>query len=57
MKKLRNLLAMVVLSLPLLTANAGTLIADAAPADLNPEQSVHEWCYIYWGGYWWLVPC
>jgi hypothetical protein len=57
MKNLRKLLAVAALSLPLLTANASTLIADAAPADLDPTTSVHEWCYIYWGGHWWLIPC
>jgi hypothetical protein len=57
MKKLRNLLVVAILSLPLVAANAGTLIADAAPVDLDPTQSVHDWCYYYWGGHWWMVPC
>jgi hypothetical protein len=56
-KKLRRFLAVAVLSLPLLTPSASALIADAAPADLNPTQQVTDWCYIYFAGRWWLIPC
>lgn len=57
MKTLRNFLAVAVLSLPLVTLNAGALIADAQPADVASTPSLTEWCYVYMNGQWYQVPC
>jgi hypothetical protein len=44
MKKLRNVVAGILLSLPLLALNASTLTKEEAPAGLNPTHSVTGWC-------------
>jgi hypothetical protein len=56
-KKLRNVLAGLLLSLPLLALNAAPVTTDTAPAGLNGTHSVTGWCYIYFAGRYWQVPC
>jgi hypothetical protein len=55
MKKLLNVLAIGLVSLPL-TLNAGVL-PTAPKSDLSATHSLADWCYIYWNGVWYKVPC
>jgi hypothetical protein len=57
MKKLRIVFAGVLLSLPLMVLSAAPVTKDVAPAGLNGTHSVTGWCYIYFAGRYWLVPC
>lgn len=57
MKKLRNVVAGILLSLPLLALNASTLTKEEAPAGLNPTHSVTGWCYVYFMGRYIAIPC
>jgi hypothetical protein len=57
MKKLRVVLAGVLLSLPIMALNASMLTTDEAPAGLSSTHSVTGWCYIYFMGRYYAVPC
>jgi hypothetical protein len=55
LKKLRTFLAAMLL-VPLLTLNANAFTTDANNV-LTPPQQSSGWCYFYWNGRWWLMPC
>ena len=54
MRKLRTLLAGVLLTIPMLTLNASSL--SALDDGISPP-SVAGTCYIYFGGRWYAYPC
>ena len=56
MKKLRNVLAAVLLTIPVLTINAGTVTA-ATGSELRPTHPVTACCYQYFMGRWYCFPC
>jgi hypothetical protein len=55
MRKLRALLAGVLLTIPMLTVNASSL--TAVEADGMSAPSITGICYIYIGGRWYAYPC
>ena len=59
MKKLRIVLAGVLLSLPIMALNASSLPTAQPPAGagLNTTHSVTGWCWIYFMGRYIAVPC
>jgi len=57
MKTLGMMLAAALLVAPVLTLNAGTLPARAAPTELQSTQSLAGTCYYYFGGRWYAYPC
>jgi hypothetical protein len=57
MKKLRNVLAGVLLSLPIMALNASALTKEDAPVGLNPTHSVTGWCWVYFMGRYIAIPC
>lgn len=57
MKKLRNVLAGVLLSLPIMALNASAFTTDEAPAGLSTTHSVTGWCFVYFAGRYIAVPC
>ena len=57
MKKLRVVLAGVLLSLPMMALNASALTTEEAPAGLSSTHSVTGWCYVYFMGRYIAVPC
>jgi hypothetical protein len=57
MKKLRIVLAGVLLSLPIMALNASALTKEDAPVGLNPTHSVTGWCYVYFMGRYIAIPC
>jgi hypothetical protein len=56
MKKLRIFLTALLL-VPALTMNASAFTANANEPGLAPVQQSSAWCYFYYGGRWWLLPC
>ena len=57
MKKLRTVLAAALLTIPVLTLNAGSLTADVQADGIKPTHSVTGTCYVYFAGRWWVYPC
>jgi hypothetical protein len=57
MKKLRIVLAGVLLSLPIMALNASALTKGDAPVGLNPTHSVTGWCWVYFMGRYIAIPC
>ena len=57
MKKLRNLLVGALLTLPVMTLNAGTIADFVGGAEMRPTPSVADCCYVFSVGRWWCVPC
>lgn len=55
MKKLRNVLAAALVTIPL-SLNAG-IPAKSEGAEMRPTPSVAGCCYYYIGGRWWCIPC
>jgi len=56
MTRLRSFLAGLLL-VPVLTLNASPLGTDADRSSLEPTHQVLEWCWVNWGGLWFVVPC
>lgn len=53
-KKLRTFFISLLLA-PVLTLNANALTTDTdATIVTQPQQSL---CWVYFQGYWWLLPC
>jgi hypothetical protein len=57
MKKLRNLLAAALLTLPVVALNASTVADAAKGAELNPTRPVAGCCYVLFMGRWYCMPC
>jgi hypothetical protein len=57
MKKLRQVLAAVLLTVPVMTLNAGPLAAVSKAPELQSTQSLAGTCYMYFGGRWIAFPC
>jgi hypothetical protein len=57
MKKLRNVLAAALLTIPVLALDASALPATATGSELNPTRSVAATCYVYFMGRWYSYPC
>lgn len=55
MNKLLKILAAGLVSIPL-ALNAGAL-PTTAKSDMTPTRPLTDWCYVYYGGTWWQVPC
>jgi len=57
MRKLRQVIAAVLLVVPVMTLNAGSLAAVSKAPELQPTQTLAGTCYIYFGGRWIAFPC
>jgi len=57
MRKLRQVIAAVLLVVPVMTLNAGMLPAVSKAPELQPTQTLAGTCYIYFGGRWIAFPC
>ena len=57
MKKLRIVLAGVLLTLPLLNLNASPSIDVPDAAKLEQTHGLTGTCYMYWNGRWYSYPC
>jgi hypothetical protein len=56
MKNLRIVLVGILLAVPLFALNASSSV-DAGPVDVQQTPSVTGYCWVYWNGHWYVVPC
>jgi hypothetical protein len=56
LKKLRTFLVALLLA-PVLVMNAHAFTTDADGAVYTPPQQSSGWCYVYYMGRYWLMPC
>jgi hypothetical protein len=56
MKKLRTVLAGILLTLPLFALNASSVAIEGEGLEIQ-QPSVTGWCLVFFAGYWWVVPC
>jgi hypothetical protein len=56
MSKLKNLFAVALLTLPVLSLSAADLGAPANVTQVRPA-SVAGCCYVYYMGHWYCFPC
>jgi len=56
MKKLRNVLAAALLTIPLASGASVVVDASAGP-ELRPTRSVAYCCTVYFAGRYWCLPC
>lgn len=57
MKKLRNVLAAALLTIPVLALNAATLSDSTHGVVVQPTPSVTACCYVFYMGRYWCIPC
>jgi hypothetical protein len=57
MKTLKNLLLGALLTLPVMTLNAGSIVDAAKGTEVRPVRSVANCCYVQIGTRWYCVPC
>ena len=57
MKKLRNVLAAALLTIPVLALNASTLADYTDEVVVRPTPSVTACCWVYFMGRWMCIPC
>ena len=55
MRKLRIVLAGILLTMPLFALNASSLVDEGV--DVQQTPSLTAWCWVNYGGQWYLVPC
>ena len=57
MKKLRIVLAGILLTMPLFALNASSLVDEGEAVELQQTPSVTGYCWVLIGGRWYIVPC
>lgn len=57
MKRLRIVLAGILLTMPLFALNASSSVDEGQGVDLQQAPSLTGMCYIYWNGHWYIFPC
>jgi hypothetical protein len=57
MRKLRIVLAGVLLTMPLFALNASSLVDEGAGLEIQQTPKLTGWCYVYMNGHLYVVPC
>ena len=57
MKKLRNVVAAALLTIPVLALNANTLAERVDGVEMRPTHGVTACCWVYMAGRYWCMPC
>jgi hypothetical protein len=57
MKKLRNVLAAALLTIPLASMGASSIMDASTGQELRPTRSVTSCCWTYFMGRYWCLPC
>jgi hypothetical protein len=57
MKKLRTVLAGILLTLPLFALNASPSLIESEALEVQDGTNVTGWCLVFFMGYWMVVPC
>ena len=55
MRKLRIVLAGILLTMPLFAVNASSSVSEGM--ELQQTPSLTGTCYIFWNGHWYIYPC
>ena len=57
MNKLRTILVVALLAMPVAALNAGTVVDQPAGAQMSPTQPVASCCWALIMGRWYCMPC
>lgn len=57
MKRLRIVLAGILLTMPLFAVNASSSGDEGEGLEVQHAPSLTGSCWVYYGGRWWIVPC
>ncbi len=57
MRKLRIVLAGILLTIPLFAVNAGSSVDEGEAVELQQTPSVTGYCWVFYNGRWYIVPC
>jgi hypothetical protein len=57
MKKLRIMLAGILLTMPLFALNASAPVTLVEGVHVQQSPSATGYCWVYWNGQWYLVSC
>ena len=57
MKKVLTVLAAALLTIPVLSLNASSLVDSDKASEINATHSVTGTCWVYFAGRWWVYPC
>ena len=57
MKRLLTVLAAALLTIPVLSLNATSLVDSDKGSAINATHGVTGTCFVYYMGRWWLIPC
>jgi hypothetical protein len=57
MKRLRIVLAGILLTMPLFALNASSSVDEREGVEVQQAPGLTGTCYIYWNGHWYTYPC